>query len=85
MNAKKVNLRKMINTVLDEFSIECTNKMAIANNVLDQETGKMMEYHHLITHKNHNVRTIQNTSVSNDLGCLFQGVDNGDDRGKRIK
>ena len=54
MSTRKVNPRKFLNTVLANFIIELTNKTAIENAVLDQETVQMLEYSYLITHKNSN-------------------------------
>ena len=58
MIANKVNLIKVLKIVLADFVIERTNQIAIANAVLDQETGQIMEHHHLITHKNPKIRAI---------------------------
>ena len=68
MIAKNVNLRKALKTVLADFTIERTNQTAIANAVLDQETGQMMEYRHLIAHKNPKIKSMWSKSVVNELG-----------------
>ena len=85
MNARKDNLRKVLNTFLANFTIGHTNKTAIANVVIDQETGQIMEYRHLITHKNPKIRATWNKSAANELWRLFQGVETDDDGNQRVK
>ena len=75
----------MLKTVLSAFVIECVNQTSITNAVIDQETSQMMECRHLITHKKPKTRDISNTSASNEMGRLFQGVGKGDDGEQLIK
>ena len=75
----------MLNTVLANFAIERTNKTAIANAVIDQETVQMMECLHLISHNNPKIRATWNESADNELGWLFQGVGNDDKGSQRVK
>ena len=75
----------MLKIVLADFVIERANQTAIANTVLDQETGQMMEHLHRINHKNPNIRATCNKSAANELGSLFQGAGKGDDGVKRVK
>ena len=57
----------------------------MANEVLDQEIGQMMEYRHLIKHKNPKIREIQNAAAANEIGRLFQEVGEYNDDGQREK
>ena len=71
MGTRKINPSKVLNTVLADFITERNNKTAIANAVIDQKTGQMMEHRHLISHKNPKIKAIWNESDANELGRLF--------------
>ena len=40
--------------------------------VIDNKTGNMLKYHHLV--KNENTRALWETSFANKIGLLFQGI-----------
>ena len=76
LSTRNVKLRKVLNTVLDDCIIEHANKRqktededetSMANVVLDSETRQMIEFRHLVSHKNPKIRAMWNESTANEL------------------
>ena len=57
----------------------------IANAVLDNVSGEMIDYRQLIHHSNPQVKQIWTTSASEEFGRLFQGVGKNTDGTKRVE
>ena len=44
------------------------------NAIVDPDTGKQLEYRHLIRHNRADIKETWNRSAANEFGCLAQGV-----------
>jgi len=83
--AKLIKARRAATAVNQELGKSIAERIArrqrekheSANPVLDQETGKLLEYRHLLKHPR--LQKVWNTSAADEFGWLAQGI------GGRIK